>query len=67
MKESIKLSLPLMGQEFLEGTIILTVIGMLVAQTGLIEVAVYQLMDLIINITLMLIFAYGQAALTLIS
>lgn len=67
MKESIKLSLPLMGQEFLEGTVILTVIGMLVAQTGLIEVAVYQLMALIINITLMPIFAYGQAALTLIS
>lgn len=67
MKESIKLSLPLMGQEFLEETLVITIIGVLVARIGLIEMAAYQLMTSIINITLMPTFAYGQAALTLIN
>ena len=67
IRESFKLSLPLMGQEFLEGTLMILAIGMLVARIGLLEVAVYQLLVTLVEIAFMPIYGYGQAALTLIS
>lgn len=67
IRESFKLSLPLMGQEFLEGTLLILVIGMLVARIGIVEVAVYQLLASLVEISFMPTYGYGQAALTLIS
>lgn len=67
IRESFKLSLPLMGQEFLEGTLMILVIGMLVARIGIVEVAIYQLLASLVEISFMPIYGYGQAALTLIS
>ena len=66
LKCSLKLSMPLMIQEFLESTVIVLIIGALVARIGLLEVAVYQLLTMIIEITLMPTYAYGQGVLTLI-
>lgn len=67
IRESFKLSLPLMGQEFLEGTLMILVIGMLVARIGIVEVAVYHLLASLVEISFMPIYGYGQAVLTLIS
>lgn len=66
VKCSLKLSMPLMIQEFLESTVIVLIIGALVARIGLVEVAVYQLLTTLIEITLMPMYAYGQGVLTII-
>lgn len=65
-KTSLKLSLPLMTQELLEGTIIVLIISFLLARIGLIEVAIYQLIAIIIEITCMPMYAYSQGILTII-
>ncbi|KEI00937.1 polysaccharide biosynthesis C-terminal domain-containing protein [Clostridium botulinum] len=66
-KKTIRLSIPLMGQEFLESTLIIIIVNSILSHIGTLEVAVYNLLFLIINIALMPMYGYSQAALTLIS
>ncbi|KEH92221.1 MATE family efflux transporter [Clostridium novyi] len=66
-KDTIKISIPLMGQEFLESTLIVCVVNSILSHIGTLEVAVYNLLFVIINIALMPMYGYAQAALTIIS
>lgn len=45
IKESLRYSFPLMGQELLESTILVVILGALISKIGLIEVSVYQLIN----------------------
>lgn len=67
LKDTIKISIPLMGQEFLESTLIVCVVNSILSHIGTLEVAVYNLLFVIINIALMPMYGYAQAALTIIS
>ena len=66
-KEIFSISIPIMLQEFIESTLLVFVMTYILAQIGLLEVAVYNLLFNIINIALMPMYAYGQVALTLVS
>ena len=66
-KEIFSISIPIMLQEFIESTLLVFVMTYILAQIGLLEVAVYNLLFSIINIALMPMYAYGQVALTLVS
>lgn len=66
-KEIFSISIPIMLQEFTESTLLVFVMTYILAQIGLLEVAVYNLLFSIINIALMPMYAYGQVALTLVS
>lgn len=66
-KEMFKISIPLMGQEFLESTILVIVINAILSRIGILEVSTYNLLSAIITIGLMPMYAYSQTALTLIS
>lgn len=67
LKDAIKISIPLMGQEFLESTLIVCVVNSILSYIGTLEVAVYNLLFIIINIALMPMYGYAQASLTIIS
>ncbi|GAA0863921.1 MATE family efflux transporter [Paraclostridium tenue] len=66
-KEIFSISIPIMLQEFIESTLLVFVMTYILAQIGLLEVAVYNLLFSIINIALMPMYAYGQVALNLVS
>ncbi|MBC9721947.1 MAG: multidrug transporter MATE [Lactobacillus sp.] len=59
-------SLLLMFQEFLESTVFVLVIGAFISRIGLQEMAVYQLINQLQMIAWMPMYAYAQAALTLV-
>lgn len=67
IKEMLMLSLPLMGQEFLEGTLFIIVINAMVARMGVIELSIFTLLFSITNIILMPMYGYSSASLTLVS
>lgn len=62
--ETIKISMPLMGQEFLEGTLLVIIVNSILTRTGALNVSIYNLLFSILNICLMPMYAYGQASLT---
>lgn len=66
-KETIKISLPIMGQEILESTLIVIAINSILARLGVIEVSVYNLLLSIVGIASMPIYSYSQASLTIIA
>lgn len=66
LRENFKLSLPIMGQELLESTLLVVAINSILSLIGILEVSVYNLLSTIINIVLMPMYAYSQASLTII-
>ncbi|WP_027631938.1 MATE family efflux transporter [Clostridium hydrogeniformans] len=63
----IKESLPLMGQEALEGSIFIIAINAIVSRIGVNELSSYLIIVQLVNIALMPMYMYGSSALTLIS
>lgn len=67
MTTLIKTSLPLAGEELLEGSVFVVVINALIAQIGIIEIGAYLLIKKIIDMIMIPMFMYGSAVLTLVS
>lgn len=67
IKETLKISLPLMGQEILESTLLILVINSILSRIGMLEVSVYNLLLTIVSIASMPMYSYSQASLTIIS
>jgi putative MATE family efflux protein len=67
IKQLVKKTIPLMGQEFLEGTLFSISIIAIISRIGVLEVASYTLLFNIINILLMPMYAYSSASLNLVS
>ncbi|AGF56244.1 putative MATE family efflux protein [Clostridium saccharoperbutylacetonicum] len=67
LKETLMLSAPIMGQEFLESTLLVITINSILSFIGILEVSVYNLLLAVVNILLMPMYAYSQASLTIIS
>jgi putative MATE family efflux protein len=67
LKDIIRVSVPIMGQEVLESTVFVLIINSILARIGIIEVSVYTLLLAIVNIALMPMYSYSQTSLTLIS
>lgn len=66
-KKLVKLSIPLMGQEFLEGTLFVIGLTAIVSRLGVIEVSVFNLIFLVISVVIVPMHAYSTVALTLVS
>lgn len=67
IKQLIKISIPLMGQEFLEGTLFNISIIAIVSRIGVLEVAAYTLIFNLVNILLMPMYAYSSTSLNFVS
>ena len=70
VKETITLirtSLPLTGEELLEGSVFVVVINALIAQIGIIEIGAYLLVKKVLDMIMIPMFMYGSAVLTLVS
>lgn len=67
IKENLQYAFPMMVQEFLENTILIVVLGALISRIGLLEVSVYQLINNLLQISWMPMYAYAQATLTIVS
>ena len=70
VKETITLirtSLPLAGEELLEGSVFVVVINALIAQIGIIEIGAYLLIKKVLDMIMIPMFMYGSAVLTLVS
>lgn len=66
-KEMMKISVPLALQDLVESTIIIFMMNYILSHIGLLEVSIYNLIFSIINIALMPMYAYSQAALNIVS
>ncbi|MDO5409575.1 MAG: MATE family efflux transporter [Lachnospiraceae bacterium] len=60
-------SIPLMGQEFFEGSVFVVVLNSIIARIGVIELSVYLILQQLIKFLLVPMNMYSSAALTLIS
>lgn len=67
VKETVKISLPLMGQEILESTLLIIAINSILSRIGILEVSIYNLLLTIVSIASMPMYSYSQASLTIIS
>lgn len=67
IRELVVLSVPLMGQEFIEGTVFIISINAIVARVGEMELSTFTLLFNIVNIVLMPMYGYSSASLTLVS
>lgn len=66
-KEILKISTPMILQELVESSIVVFMMNYILSQIGLLEVSTYNLIFSIINVALMPMYAYSQAALNIIS
>ncbi|MCM1047182.1 MAG: MATE family efflux transporter [Clostridiales bacterium] len=66
-KELIKVNLPLLGEELLEGSVFVVVINAIISNIGINEIGAYLLVKNILEIALLSMHMYGSATLTLIS
>ncbi|MEA4827369.1 MATE family efflux transporter [Clostridium sp. JNZ J1-5] len=67
IKNNIKKSIPLMGQDILEGSIFIIATNAIISRIGVIEISAYLILTQLINIILIPMYMYGSATLTLIS
>ena len=67
MKKCMFHSFSFMVQEFLESTILVLVLNILIARIGLLEMSVFNLVNLLLEISWMPMYAYSQAILTIVS
>ena len=63
----IKESIPLIGEELLEGSIFVIIINAIISNIGITEISSYLLVKYIIDIILISMHMYGSAELTLVS
>ncbi len=63
----IRISLPLAGEELLEGSVFVVVINAMIAKTGIMEIGAYLLVKKVLDMVMIPMFMYGSAALTLVS
>lgn len=63
----IRISLPLTGEELLEGSVFVVVINAMIAKTGIMEIGAYLLVKKVLDMVMIPMFIYGSAALTLVS
>lgn len=66
-KKILKISTPIILQEFVESTIVVFTMNYILSQIGLLEVSIYNLLFSIINIALMPMYAYSHASLNIVS
>jgi MATE family, multidrug efflux pump len=66
-KDTVKVSMPLIGQEILESTLLIIFINSILSRIGILEVSVYSMLSLITSIALMPMYAYSQTSLTFVS
>lgn len=67
IKQLLKVTTPLMGQEFLEGTLFNISIIAIISRIGVVEVAAYTLLWNVLNVLLMPMYAYSSASLNFVS
>ncbi|WP_315118409.1 MATE family efflux transporter [uncultured Clostridium sp.] len=67
IKNNIKESIPLMGQEVLEGSVFIIATNAIISRIGVVEISAYLILTQLINIILIPMYMYGSATLTLIS
>lgn len=60
----IKLYLPLLGQEFLEGTLLVMIISAVVSRLGMKQMAIYNLLDSLGSMVVLPVYAYATATQT---
>jgi putative MATE family efflux protein len=63
----IKVSLPLMGQEVFESTLIVVCINAILSRIGVLELSVYTLLLSLVSIIQMPMYSYASTALTMVS
>lgn len=63
----LKESLPLVGEELLEGSVFVVIINALISNIGITEISSYLLVKYILDIILISMYMYGSAELTLVS
>ena len=63
----IKESIPLVGEELLEGSIFVVIINAIISNIGITEISSYLLVKYLIDIIMISMFMYGSAELTLVS
>ncbi len=66
IKELIKTSLPLAGEELLEGSIFVLMINAIISNIGINEIGAYLLAKNVLEIILISMYMYGSAELTLV-
>lgn len=66
-KEILKVSTPMILQEFVESTVVVFMMNYILSQIGMLEVSIYNLLFSIMNIALMPMYAYSHASLNIIS
>lgn len=67
LKELFKISLPIIGQEFLESTLILICINAILTRIGILELSIYNLSLSLVAVILMPMYSYSSTALTMVS
>lgn len=67
LKNTVRLSMPIMGEEILESTLLIIGINSILSRIGVLEVSAYNLLLSIVGIASMPIYAYSQASLTIIA
>lgn len=63
----IKESLPLVGEELLEGSIFVIIINAIISNIGIMEISSYLLVKYLMDIIMISMYMYGSAELTLVS
>ncbi|MDE7478384.1 MAG: MATE family efflux transporter [Lachnospiraceae bacterium] len=63
----IRISLPLAGEELLEGSVFVVIINAMIAKIGIMEIGAYLLVKKVLDMVMIPMFMYGSAALTLVS
>ena len=64
LPQLIKLYFPLLGQEFLEGTLLVMVISAVVSRLGMEQMAIYNLLDSLGSMVVLPVYAYATATQT---
>ena len=67
MKKCLSHSMSFMIQEFLESTILVLMLNILLSRIGLLEVSIFQFINNLLEISWMPMYAYSQAMLTIVS
>ncbi len=65
--ELVKQSLPLLGEELLEGSVFVVVINAILSSMGIMEIGGYLLVKNLLDIVMISMYMYGSAELTLVS
>ena len=67
LKQIGKSYVPLVCQDFLESTVFVLVITAIISSLGVVQLGAYGLMNIIVNMLLLPVYAYGNATMTIVS